>query len=334
MKHPPQAPEAALPREVRERPRLTRNRLASKAKSAAVYKSFVWKLLRLLLLVGLSFVILYPFLVKLSTAFMSRQDIMDSTVRFIPRHPTLENIQLVIEYTDYWVAFANTLLVSLVCAVIQTFICTMVGYGLAKFRFRGRGLVFALVIATIVIPPQTIMVSLYMKFRYFDIFGILQALGLPTLQLNDSLIPMVLLSGTGLGLKNGLYIFVMRQFFLGVPDELGEAAQVDGATAKRSFFQIMLPLATPMMVTIFLLSFSWQWTDTFYSSLLFAKMKLLPNIVFSVQQISQAGIFQNTMMSSVLINTAAPLVVFPLIIFYLFAQKKLVQGIERSGLVG
>lgn len=319
---------------VKEKPRMTKKRLASKATSLFVYKTFLWKVLRLLLLVGLSFVILYPFIVKLSTAFMSRQDIMDSTVRFLPRHPTLDNIRLVIDYTGYWTAFANTLLVSLLCSVVQTFICTTVGYGLAKFRFRGRAFVFALVIATIVIPPQTIMVSLYMKFRFFDIYGILQALGLGTLKLNDSLIPMILLSVTGLGLKNGLYIFVMRQFFLGVPEELNEAAEVDGATAKRSFFQIMLPLAVPMMVTIFLLSFSWQWTDTFYSSLLFSKMKLLPNIVFSVTQISQAAVFENTMMSSVMVNTAALMVVFPLIIFYLFAQKKLVQGIERSGLVG
>lgn len=308
--------------------------LKAKYSMVDTYLKIGYSILRFLLLLGLTFVIIYPFLSKISAAFMSKEDVMDSTVWFIPRSPTFSNIVRVLQFGEYWEAFGNTLLISLVCAVLQMFISSMVGYGLAKFKFRGRGILFAFVILTIIIPTTTIYTSLYLHFRYFDVFGIIEAITGSSLKLVDNISPMVLLSLTGFGLKNGLFIFVMRQFYLGVPKELNEAALVDGSNPIHSYFAIMYPLSRSMRITVFILSFAWQWTDTFYSGLFFRSTVVLPNILDKVAVISSEGIVGNSTMSGIMTNTAVLLIVLPLFIFFLFAQKLLVQGIERSGLVG
>ena len=313
-------------------PRL--RRLKARYSQKSRYVELGWALFRFLLLVGLSFVILYPFLSKISSAFMSSSDVIDQTVWFIPRSPTLDNIRRVLEYGSYWEAFRNTFLLSFTSAVVQTFICAMVGYGFAKFKFRGRGIFFAVVIMTIVIPPSTIYTSTYLHFRFFDIFGLAEAVRGEALNLVDSIVPVLILSFTALALKNGLFIFVMRQFYRGVPYELNEAALVDGCGPIPAFFRIILPLSTQMMASIFILSFSWQWTDTFYADMFYRKTLVLPKIPSLVQAITGEGIFGETLMSSVMVNTAVLLIVLPLFILFIFMQRFLVQGIERSGIAG
>lgn len=296
--------------------------------------SIIWPIFRFILLLGLCYVIISPFLQKISAMFMSVSDLQNPTVWMIPINPTFDNIVRVIKYGDYIPAFLNSLLISSICAVLQTFICCMVGYGFAKFKFKGKTFFFLLAVLTIIIPPQTLYLSLYMKFRYFDIFGIFELLGIGSAKLVETVLPSTLLSATGLGLKNGLYIFVMRQFFKGVPQELNEAAWVDGCNPIKAYFSTMLPLAKPMLISVFLLSFAWQWTDTFYSGLFNRSMTVLPMILNKVTAIATESISNGTMMSSVMQNTAVIMIILPLFIFYLIFQKQLIQGIERSGIVG
>lgn len=296
--------------------------------------NILWPVFRFVLLLGLSYIIISPFLKKISMMFMSQADLQNPTVWMIPQSPTLNNIKLVLEYGEYGEAFINSLIISTICAVLQTFVCCMVGYGFAKFKFRGSKILFAAVILTIVIPPQTLYLSLYTKFRYFDIYGILDALGVGSLKLVETIIPSTLLSATALGLKNGLYIFVLRQFFKGVPNELNEAAWVDGCNPIMAYFRIMLPLAKSMLISVFLLSFAWQWTDTFYSGLFNRSMTVLPMILTKVTAINSESISNGTLMSSVMQNTAVVMIIVPLFIFYLIFQRKMIEGIERSGIVG
>lgn len=297
-------------------------------------EKLVWPTFRFLLLLGLSYVILFPFMQKFVMMFMSPEDLQNPTVWMVPQAPTLDNIRRVFQYGGYWSAFLNSLLISTVCATLQTFVCCMAGYGFAKFQFRGRTFFFLMAVLTIVIPPQTISLSLYMEFRYFDIFGILGMLGAGSLKLVETVLPSAMLSMTAMGLKNGLYIFVMRQFFKGVPRELNEAATLDGCNPIKAFFRIILPIAQPMLISIFLLSFAWQWTDTFYSGLFNRNMTVLPMILTKVTAISTESIANGTKMSSIMQNTAVIMTVIPLFVFYLIFQKKLIQGIERSGIVG
>lgn len=297
-------------------------------------KNALWAFVRFLLLVGLSFVIIYPFLAKVSSMFMSTADLRDNTVWFIPRRPTLLNIRNVLYYGDYWHALRNTGLLSGLCALLQTASCTVIAYGLAKFRFRGRNLLLVLTVLTIVIPPQTIYISLYTKFRYFDVWGLLSLLGLTPLNLTESVTPMAILSATGLGLKNGLYILMLMQLFRNLPHSLSEAAYVDGAGVMRTFWQINMPQARPMMVSVFLLSFAWQWTDTFYSDLFFRQVPLLKNTLTAVSTVTAIGAVNGNALSGTLKNTAVILAILPLLAVYLFGQRFLIQGVERTGMVG
>lgn len=313
-------------------------RLKAKFLSAFFLQQVVWYIFRLILLIGISFVILFPFFAKITGSFMAMEDFVDVTVRMIPKHWTLATYKAIIVEKNYVEAFFNTAFLSLTCAAIQTLICCVIGYGLAKFRFRGNKLVMILVVLTMIIPHRTLQLSLYNQFKYFDIWGIFNLLFHNTIDMTNTYWPMILLSVTGLAFKNGLFIFMMRQFFTGVPDELEESAYVDGSGVYRTFVQIILPLSIPMMITIFLLSFSWQWTDNFYTTnqLFFTSSKtvLMPNITKGIPRSLQTTFPGKALFESAVTNTATLLVMAPLVVMYLFCQRYLIQGIERSGIVG
>jgi len=305
-----------------------------------------WYVFRFILLLGIAYVILQPYFSKIAASFMSPEDFVDVTVKLIPKYPTLDTYIAIVKDNEYITAFINTLTLSLLCAVIQTFICCLVGYGFAKFKFKGNKLLFYFVILTMVVPHSTLQLSMFMKFRYFDIFGILNLLGggvferfrviaFTSINFNNSYWPLIILSLGGLAFKNGLYIFMMRQFFTGVPDELEESAYIDGSGTFRTFLQIILPLSVPMMVTIFLFAFCWQWTDNFYTTVFFTTSgaTLMPDVVAIPKSLDTAYAGQN-MYEQAIRSTCGLMIVAPLIVVYLFGQRYLMQGIERSGIVG
>ena len=298
---------------------------------------FIWALLRYVLLVGISFIIIYPFITKISASFMSPSDFTDTTVKLIPRNPSLDQWVFIIKENKYWQALFNTARISVLCGVIQTLICAIIGYGFAKFKFKGRGILFIAVIITMLIPHDTLLLSMFMKFRYFDFFGIINAIFGQSLNLINTEWPLYILSLTGLAFKNGLYIFIFRQFYKGIPDELEEAAYIDGTGVFETFFRIILPLSVPMMTTVFMFSFSWQWTDTFYTASPFftaSSEPLLTNIVNKIPPSLRIDYAATTLWESAITNTSGLLVILPLFIIFLFAQRSFVEGIERSGIVG
>ncbi len=296
----------------------------------------VWAIFRYVLLVGIAYVILYPFIAKVAGSFMSKEDFIDVTVKLIPKYPTLDTYKAIITENRYFEALWNTTVISLLCAVVQMIITMVIGYGFAKFKFKGNTILFYCVIFTMVVPHQALRLALYQKFRYFDIFGLIEMITGESINLINTYWPLALLSLGGLAFKNGLYIFLMRQFFRGVPDELEESAYVDGPGVMRTYFQIVLPLAVPMMITIFLFSFSWQWTDSFYTTLFFtSKVPLMPSIIKIPTSLKAAADYAAaTLYNNAINNTCGLLIILPLVILYLFCQRYLVEGIERSGLVG
>lgn len=295
----------------------------------------VFKLFRLVLLLGISYVILFPFFSKISSSFMSPEDFVDVTVKLIPKNPTLDTYRAIIVENHYFQSLLNTTILSLLCAVLQTFVSCVVGYGFAKYKFKGSKLLFALVIFTMIVPHQTLRLAMNMEFTYFDIYGIIELITGKTINLNNTYWPLVILSATGLAFKNGLYIYMMRQFFRGVPDELEESAYIDGSGTFRTFIQIILPLSVPMMITIFLFAFSWQWTDNFYTNMFFSSrsQKLLSQLV-SIPKSLDTNYAGGNLYSAAIRNTCGLLIIAPLIVIYLFCQRYLIQGIERSGIVG
>ncbi len=324
-----------------------KERMMSKLKTANTWIKVVINIFRFILMLGVSYVILYPFFSRIAGSFMSKEDVVDSTVALIPKNFTLDIYKYIIVENHYFEALWNTLLISLMCAIVQTLISCLIGYGLAKFKFKGNKIVMAIVVITMVIPHNTLSIAMRQHFSGFDLFAV-KAWGLPgpiellfgsPIELTHTAIPLLLLSLSGLAFKNGLYIYLMRQFFKGVPDELEESAYVDGSGVFRTFFQIILPLSVPMMITVFLFSFSWQWTDEFYTTMIWgtgSEFYLMPDIyanpptsLYKFKDYAGWSLYK-----IVIQNTAGMLIIAPLIILYLFCQKYLVQGIERSGLVG
>ena len=335
-----------------------KERLKAKFLNLYFFQQVAWIIFRMVLLVGISYVVLFPFISKIAGSFMSPEDFVDVTVRLIPKNFTLDIYKAVLFELDYWEAFFNTLLISLLCGLLQTFVCCLIGYGLAKFRFKGNNIIMLLVILTMIVPHQTLQLSMFMHFRYFDVLGIMSFLsggasigfmpdsvnellaGIQLFKLDDNALaltntywPLAILSVTGLAFKNGLYIFMLRQFFTGVPDALEESAYIDGSGVFRTFFTIILPLSIPMMVTVFLFSFCWQWMDDFYTELFFttSKITLMPDVVEVPTSLKTDYAGQN-MYYAAIRNTCGLCIIAPLVILYCFGQNFLVQGIERSGL--
>ena len=324
-----------------------KEKLIKKFKESNTWIKAGASVLSFLLMLGVSYVILYPFFAKIAGSFMSREDIIDATVSLIPKHFTREIYDAIVVDNHYFEALLNTLILSLLAAFIQTLVSCLIGYGLAKFKFKGNKLIMGIVVLTMIIPHSTLSFAIREHFDRFDILtvmtwgyrGPIELIFGETLSLDHSFWPYIIMSLGGLAFKNGLYIYLMRQFFKGVPDELEESAYVDGSGTFRTFFQIILPLSVPMMITVFLFSFSWQWTDEFYNSLFFFNdantVYLMPDVINTATieslNVDYAG---KLTYLNVIRNTAGMMAIAPLIILYLFCQRYLVQGIERSGLVG
>ena len=322
----------------------TWERLKLKVFSMYFLKNVVVYICRLILLIGLSYIVIYPFISKLASSIMCKEDFVDATVMLISKNPTLSTYKAIIVDNRYFEAMMNTAILSASTALVQTFVCCLIGYGFAKFKFRGNGLLFLFVILTMIVPHSTLHLAMFMKFRYFDILGIFNFLGggvfesielldFTNLSLTNTYWPFIILSATGLAFKNGLYIFMLRQFFRGVPDSLEESAYIDGAGTLRTFLQIILPLSVPMLVTVFMFAFSWQWTDNYYVNVFFTTTGpyTLRDIV-KVPATLDTQYAGSNMYIAAIRNTAGILILAPLIFIYCFAQKSLVQGIERSGL--
>ena len=210
---------------------------------------------RFLLLFGMCFMILQPILNKISVSFMTESDLYNPIVIAIPEHFTTENYRLAAELMSYGQALVNSLVISFTIALLQVTVCLLVGYGFARFEFPLKRFWFACVILVILIPPQTIASSLHLHFRFFDFLGIVKLVHGGTLNLRGSVIPYYLMSAGCMGLKNGLYIFMIRQFFRNIPMDLEEAAYVDGCGMLRTFTRVMLPQTKPIVTSCFLFAF-------------------------------------------------------------------------------
>ena len=351
-----------------------KERLKAKFLSTFFLTKVIWFVFRLVLLLGISYIVLFPFISKIMGSFMAPEDFIDATVILIPKNWTVDMYKFIFLELDYTTSFLNTLMLSGSTAVLQTFTCAFIAYGLAKFKFKGNKYIFLGVMLTMVIPHATLQRAMFTYFGNFDILGIFQFLGgggigigdftitnsffesinfaphefdrfgkvvydtiwsNTGLNINNSYWPMVILSLTGLGFKNGLYIFLLRQFFRGVPDELEESAYMDGSGVFRTFVTVIIPLSVPMLITVFLFAFSWQWTDDFYTTLFFTntKIPLLNKIVDNAPPKSLVTDYEGqSIYYSAIRNTCGLMIIAPLVLMYSFFQKYLVQGIERSGL--
>ena len=254
-----------------------KERLKQKFLSLYFLKKVAYVIFRTVLLIGITFIILYPYIKKLLSSVMSIADIKDATVVLISKNPTFDQYWYILTQNDYLKAVITTFAVSFAVALVQTLVCALVAYGLAKFKFKGNGILFIFVIVTLMVPQEAFKDSMNDFFRQISIFEkTLNPLSFVFAKLQDwfgifengvgftnSLIPLFVLSVFGIGFKNGLFIFMLRQFFKGVPDELEESAFVDGSSSLRTFFSIIIPISIPMLVTVFIFAFMLSYIGIF-----------------------------------------------------------------------
>jgi multiple sugar transport system permease protein len=304
------------------------------------WKRWLWSLIRLVLITGLSYVILYPILRKISTAIKDKTDLYSPIVVWIPEHFTMDNFRQAISIMDYWETLVNTFALAGTTTLLTAASSAVAGYAFARLKFRGSNLLFAGVVLTILVPPTTILIPIYMNLKDFSLMGLIPLLTGKTVNLLNTYWPFILTSVTANSLKAGLFIFIFRQFFRGIPREIEEAAYIDGAGVGATFARIMLPNAVPAIVTVLLFSFVWQWNDSFFTTTYLTSSKVmstqLASLPYNLSIFLEGGVATNKdpFYQSMVQDTGILLAILPLIIIYLFVQRYFVESIERTGLVG
>jgi multiple sugar transport system permease protein len=295
----------------------------------------VW-LFRLAVLVGISYVILGPFIGIVARSFFSDADLFNPMVYLIPREATTERYALAVIRLDYWNVLLKSLGYTLALMVIQVIICSMVGYGFARFEFPLKKVLFACVIIMIVLPLHSIMLPLYTTFQRFDPLGLATLINGSPVNLLQSPYPAVIMTVFGSGLRSGLYIYIFTQFFRGLPKELEDSAMVDGAGIFYTYSRIMLVNAAPAAVTVSIFSLVWQYNDTFFANLfvmntdsvISKKISTLQATIMNLDQIRSPAI------AGLYTYAGIVLVIIPIILLYILLQRWFVEGVERSGIVG
>ena len=293
-------------------------------------------IVKIAILVGVSYVILSPIIGIIVNSISSDRDAYNPMVYILPQSPTLERYQLVIERLDYFKTMARDLLYTVSLMAIQILVCSMVGYGFARFDFPFKKLLFGCVVVMIVIPTHTIMLPLYMTFKEFDPLGIVSLIKGKPVNLMGTVAPMYIMSVLGCGVRSGLYIYIFNQFFRGLPKEIEEAAFVDGAGVWYTYFRIMLVNAMPSVITVAVFSLVWQFNDTFYSSLFLISDDIVISGKISSLQATIANVDQilDTTIQELYLDAGIVLVILPVIIIYILLQRHFIEGVERSGIVG
>ncbi len=308
--------------------------------------SLVWRrrlqggavsIVRALFLIGLCYLFLFPIFYLLLGAFSTPDSLINPNVVWIPEEFTLANIRAAMEE----IHFLDASLLSLQNTVFGTLAslvsCSLVGYGFARYEFAEKKVAFLLVILTIIIPPQTMLITQFLQYKAFDFGGILGLFGAELNLLSSSWV-FVLPALFACGLRNGLFIFIFRQFFLGLPKDLEEAAWVDGCNPLKTFIRIIIPSAGNGIVTVTLFSFVWHWNDYYYSEMLYiSEIKPLVPMMYVARANLAASMNAggaDSLSTRGVLSAAGLLTIIVPMVLYLVLQRYFVESIERTGIVG
>lgn len=258
-------------------------------------------ILVLLLFAGL---ILLPLVIVVMTSFSPTLTNLGTSAH---QQWTLANYREAWERGKFLLAFANSTFVAIAVTGLQIITSALAGYALARLRFRGRQALLLIVLATLVIPFQLLVIPIFLVLRWGNLINTYGALILPTA-------------------VNGFGIFLLRQFFQTIPVELEEAAALDGANRLQILWQIMLPLARPALVTLFLFTFIGEWNDVF-KPLVFTTRPELRTVQLALAE------FQEQFTSNwPLMMAAVTIATVPVVILFLIGQRQFIRGIAATGI--
>ena len=252
-----------------------------------------------------------PFLWTVSTALKTNEQVFASPPQWIPNPPQLGNFHRAWTELPFPTFVLNTLIVTVCATFGQVISASLVAYGFARFKWRGRNALFYLMLSTMMLPSQVTMIPVFLLWRQ--------------LHLIDTLVPLIVPAFFGGG---AFTIFLLRQFFLSVPKELDEAAMLDGASPFGIWWRILLPLSRPALVTVVLFSFLGHWDD-FTGPLIY--LNSMNNYTVSIG----LRMFQDGFGTQLELLMAAALIhIIPTILLFFVAQRYFVKGIAMTGLKG
>lgn len=305
-------------------------------------------IVRSLFLIGVGFVMLYPVIFMITSALKSSVDAYDPTVIWLPKNSTLDSFKMAFDGLHFPRALWVTIKLTLPCLLFQLLSSVTAAYGFARFQFRGKTVLFGILLFSMIVPTQTYIVPLYASFSNFDFFGVGSLVGLftgSTLKTNllDTMIPFYLMALLGAGVRSGLYIFILRQFMINLPRELEDAAYMDGCGEWATFIRVILPNLVPAIVTVAVFSVVWYWNEYQFSGLFlsgdFPLSVMVTTVSSTIETAGQSmigtadGLTLKLMKDSIM-SSACFLVILPLIVLYIFAQRYFTESMERTGLVG
>lgn len=281
----------------------------------------LFKIIIYVLLISIGFVYLYPILYMISYSFKSAADIVNPVVNWIPTGLYFENYARSLKVLHYFPTLGKSLFVTLLPAVLQTVITSLIGYGFAKYEFRGKKIWMVLVLATFIVPVQVYMIPRFVMFNQFKLL--------------DSPLAVILPALFGQGVNSAIFILVFYQFFRMIPSAYNEAAELDGAGPYQIFMRIAVPLAVPAYITCFLFGFVWYWNETYILSLF---LPAYPNLQLQLANFvsSYSALYGEHLMK---INegirlAATLLIILPILIVYFAMQRWFVEGVEKTGITG
>lgn len=293
-------------------------------------RAFIRRLPLYIILTAFALMYLEPVLYMVSMSFKSATDITDATAKWIPHNPTMTSLQYAFDAMKVMPTFLPerglwenlmrsnlfvSILTTFIPALIQVYTCAIAGYAFARLNFPCKRLLFALLLLSYIIPPQTIFMPLTWVFRGIGVINSPMAFILPAF--------------FGAGLKGSLFIIIYMQFFKKLPAQLEEAAYIDGASTYKVFFTVMLPLAKPAKITVFLFSMVWHWNETYLTGLFYTRIGTLATALNAIKL--PENDYSMTLMA---VKMAAALIfVAPLLVIYLFTQRNFTESIERTGIV-
>ena len=301
--------------------------LGRKGRQGSLYNIVVY-----ILLIDLAFVFLYPFIYMMVTSVKSYSDINDITVKWLPNVLKWDNWATAWETMDASRTIFNSLFVSLTATLGHLAACSFVAYGFARYKFPLKSVFFFCVLLTFIIPAQAVTIP---QYRLYNQMGLMNGYW-----------PMILPTFLGLGLRGGLFIFLFRQFFLGFPAELEEAAEVDGTNPLMTFIRIILPSSGSIMLVCFVLSMVWHWNDYYEPGIylrdfdLFLLPQTLPEMYARIQAAAGSMMDGETSLElrekfhAGVAMAGTGIAVSPLLLMYLVLQNKFVESIDRTGLTG
>jgi len=286
----------------------------------------IFTIILYLLLIAIGFVYLYPLLFMFITSMKSPTDLLNPMIQWVPSEFYIGNYLKAYRVLDYPNTLAASVMISVIPSIIQTAVCSVIGYGLARYRFPGKNLIFILILATFIIPAQNTVIPQMLTYRNYGLLGNIFSLILPAI--------------VGQGFKSAIFILIFYQTFQSLPKVLEEAARLDGASDMKIFLQIAIPAAVPSFIISLIFSVVWYWNET-YLTVIFLEggIQSLPmqltKFVQAYENLYPPGmvnifdrINEAVKLSGTFLN------ILPLLLMYFVLQKWFVESIERTGITG